>query len=477
MCRTPPSGARPATGLTAKDATEKFYRRGSFPATRTPSGSEACLQLPSGPEVESGCVGPLYKGVGASTGLSAGCMTASDCVSARNVNRSIAMNDLKRALVVVPLLVNAACHKAAAPATPPPPAVQVADVVQKEVAIYREWIGTLDGFVNADIKPQVEGYVRKQVYREGAYVRQGELMFLIDPRNYKAVADQARSTLDRNAAALAKARLDVKRDRELIAAQVIPAQQLDNDLAAEREAAATVETSRATLAQAELNRGWTQVTSPIAGIAGIAQAQVGTLISTSSVMTTVSQVDPIKAQFNISETEYLHSAGGNHWAEPVRGGEPTLELILDDGSVYPHRGTVVVTNRQVNVQTGTIALQGSFPNPGNLLRPGQYAKVRAAVDTKKDALLVPQRAINELQGAYLIGVVAPDGKVDVRTVRAGEWVGDLWVIDDGLHPGEKVIVEGFARVRPGMSVRAMPAPESSTASASQPAGRAPSKGD
>ena len=387
------------------------------------------------------------------------------------------MNDLKRALVVVPLLVNAACHKAAAPATPPPPAVQVADVVQKEVAIYREWIGTLDGFVNADIKPQVEGYVRKQVYREGAYVRQGELMFLIDPRNYKAVADQARSTLDRNAAALAKARLDVKRDRELIAAQVIPAQQLDNDLAAEREAAATVETSRATLAQAELNRGWTQVTSPIAGIAGIAQAQVGTLISTSSVMTTVSQVDPIKAQFNISETEYLHSAGGNHWAEPVRGGEPTLDLILDDGSVYPHRGTVVVTNRQVNVQTGTIALQGSFPNPGNLLRPGQYAKVRAAVDTKKDALLVPQRAINELQGAYLIGVVAPDGKVDVRTVRAGEWVGDLWVIDDGLHPGEKVIVEGFARVRPGMSVRAMPAPESSTASASPPAGRAPSKGD
>jgi RND family efflux transporter MFP subunit len=402
---------------------------------------------------------------------------ARDCVSARNVTRSRPMTDWKRALVVVPLLVNTACHKAETPAAPPPPTVQVADVVQKEVAIYREWVGTLDGFVNADIKPQVEGYVRKQVYREGAPVRQGELMFLIDPRNYKAVADQARSTLERNAAALAKARLDVKRDRELIAAQVIPAQQLDNDLAAEREAAATVETSRATLAQAELNRGWTQVTSPIAGIAGFAQAQVGTLVGTSSVMTTVSQVDPIKAQFNISETEYLHSAEGNHWAEPGRGTEPTLELILDDGSLYTHRGTVVVTNRQVNAQTGTIGLQGSFPNPGGLLRPGQYAKVRAAVDTKKDALLVPQRAINELQGAYLIGVVGSDGKVDVRTVKAGEWVGELWVIEDGLHPGEKVIVEGFARVRPGMSVRAMPAPESSTASASHPAGRAPSKGD
>src|SRR5207237_8250648 len=201
---------------------------------------------------------------------------------------------LERVLVVVSLLVNAACHKAAAPAAPPPPAVQVANVLQKDVAIYREWVGSLDGFVNADIKPQGEGYVRKQVYREGAYVRQGELMFLIDPRNYKAVADQARSTLDRNSAALAKAQLDVKRDRELIASQVIPAQQLDNDLAAEREAAATVESARATLAQAELNRGWTQVTAPIAGIAGIAQAQVGTPARTSTGLTTASQGDPIK---------------------------------------------------------------------------------------------------------------------------------------------------------------------------------------
>jgi membrane fusion protein (multidrug efflux system) len=388
------------------------------------------------------------------------------------------MNQRMSFVAVVAVLAGAACHKAApASSGPPPPTVQVAAVLQKDVAVYREWVGNLDGFVNADIKPQVEGFVRKQVYREGGYVRLGDLMFLIDPRNYKAVADQARSTLARNRAALAKARLDVKRDRELIAAQVIPPQQLDNDLAAEEEAAATVETARATLAQAELNRGWTQVTSPIAGIAGIAQAQVGTLVTASTVMTTVSQVDPIKVQFNISETEYLRSAGGNHWAEPGVGAEPTLELVLDDGSVYPRRGTVVVTNRQVNLQTGTIALQGSFPNPGNLLRPGQYAKVRAAVDTRKDALLVPQRAINELQGAYLIGVVASDGKVDVRTVRAGEWVGDLWVIEEGLHPGEKIIVEGFARVRPGMTVRATPAPETSTASASAPAAPAPSKGD
>src|SRR5467141_1725409 len=359
--------------------------------------------------------------------------------------------------VIALVLAGAACHKTALP-PPPPPSVQVADVQQRDVPLYREWVGSLDGFVNTDIKPQVEGYVRKQVYREGTFVGQGELLFLIDPRNYKTLADQAKSTLDRDVAALGKARLDVGRDRQLIGQDAITQQQLDNDLAAERQAAATVELDRATLARAQLNSGWTQVTSPIAGIAGIALSQVGTLVSTSTTMTTVSQVDPINIQFNIAE--------------------PALEIILDDGSVYPHRGTVVVTNRQVNPQTGTIAIQGVFPNPGNILRPGQYAKVRAAVETRKEALLVPQRAVNELQGAYQIGVVASDGKVDVRTVRTGEWVGDLWVIEDGLHPGEKVIVEGFARVRPGMLVRAVPAaPETSTASASPPAAAAPSKGD
>jgi len=380
--------------------------------------------------------------------------------------------------IVALLLAGAACHKAPALPPPPPPSVQVADVLQRDVPIYREWVGSLDGFVNADIRPQVEGYVRKQVYREGAFVGQGELLFLIDPRNYKALTDQAKSTLDRDVAALAKARLDVGRDRQLIVQDAITQQQLDNDLAAERQAAATVESDRATLARAQLNSGWTQVTSPIAGIAGIAQAQVGTLVSTTTTMTTVSQVDPIKVQFNIAETEYLRSAEGSHWAEPGRGAEPALEIILDNGSVYPHRGTVVVTNRQVNPQTGTIAIQGALPNPGNILRPGQYAKVRAAVETRKEALLVPQRAVNELQGAYQIGVVAADGKVEVRTVRTGDSVGDLWVIEDSLHPGEKVIVEGFARVRPGMLVRAVPAaPETSTASASPPAAAAPSKGD
>jgi RND family efflux transporter MFP subunit len=379
----------------------------------------------------------------------------------------------KHRQIMALLLAGAACHKVTAPPPPPPPAVQVANVLQRDVPIYREWIGSLDGFVNTEIRPQVEGYVRKQVYREGTFVGQGELLFLIDPRNYKAVADQAKSTLDRDVAALAKARLDVRRDRQLIAQDAITQQQLDNDVAAEQQAAATVESDRAALARAQLNRDWTQVTSPIAGIAGIAQAQVGTLVSTSTTMTTVSQVDPIKVQFNIAETEYLRSAEGNHWAEPRRGAEPALELILDNGSVHPHLGTVVVTNRQVNPQTGTIAIQGVFPNPGNILRPGQYAKVRAAVETRKEALLVPQRAVNELQGAYQIGVVAADGKVDVRTVHAGEQVGNLWIIDDGLRPDEKIIVEGFARVRPGMLVRASPAADSPTASVAAPPAAAP----
>src|SRR6266436_10106437 len=365
---------------------------------------------------------------------------------------------------VAPLLLLAACHKTAAPPQPPP-TVEVAEVMQMDVQIRRQWVATLEGFVNADIRPQVEGYVRKQAYRDGAYVQRGDVLFLIDPRNYQAALDLAKSTLARNIAALGKARLDVKRDRELIAGQFIPQQQLDNDVAAELEAEANVGSARANLAQAQLNHGWTQVTSPLSGIAGIAQLQVGSLVSTSTVMTTVSQVDPIKAEFNISELEYLTSAKGNQWAEPAHGGEPVLELILEDDSPYPHGGNVVAINRQVDPRTGTIAVVGSFPNPGNLLRPGQYGKIRAAIDVRKGALLVPVRALNEIQGSYQVGVVDGDGKVDVRNVQCGQQVANELIVERGLQAGEKVIVEGFARVRPGMRVSAKPAAFGSTDSA------------
>jgi RND family efflux transporter MFP subunit len=358
-----------------------------------------------------------------------------------------------------------ACQKRAAPAAPPPPTVQVVEVVQHDVPIHGDWIGTLDGFVNADIKPQVTGYIRKQAYREGALVRQGELLFLIDPRTYQDAAKQAQATLEKNRAALAKARLDVKRDRKLFAGQAITRQQFDNDLAAEREAAAAVEESHAALRQAQLNHGWTQVTSPIDGIAGIAQVQAGNLVNTSTTMTTVSQVDPIKAQFNISEVEYLGSAQGDHWVEPGPSANPPLELILQDGTVHPHRGSVVVVNRQFSPQTGTIAIQGSFPNPGNLLRPGQYAKVRATIRTRRNALLVPQRAINELQGTYQVAVVSADGKVELRTVTTAEQVGTMSIVERGVSAGDKVIVSQLARLRPGMAVSAVPASDETTAAA------------
>ncbi len=370
-----------------------------------------------------------------------------------------------RALAVLgSTLLIGACRQRAAPPAPPAPTVQVAGVLQQNVPIYHEWIGSLDGFVNADIKPQVTGYIRKQVYRDGAFVRNGEVLFLIDPRNYRDAADEARATLDRNIAALAKARLDVKRDRELFAGQAISRQQVDNDLAAERGAAAAVEQSRASLRQAELNHGWTQVKSPIDGVAGIAQVQVGNLVNTSTTMTTVSQVEPIKAQFNISEIEYLGSVHGSHWAEPGRSADAPLELILQDGTVHLHRGTVVAVNRQFASQTGTIAIQGLFPNPGGVLRPGQYAKVRAAIDTRNDALLVPQRAVNEQQGSFQVGVVGPDGKFDLRTVKTAGQVGSMTIIDQGVRAGEKVVVSDLVRLRPGMAVHAVPASDKSTAS-------------
>jgi RND family efflux transporter MFP subunit len=362
------------------------------------------------------------------------------------------------------MLAIGACRKAAPP-PPPPPTVQVVEVVQQDVPIYGEWIGTLDGFVNADIKPQVTGYVRKQAYREGTLVRAGDVLFLIDPRNYKDAVVQAQATLDGNVAALTKARLDVARDRELIASQAITRQQFDNDLAAERQATANVESSRAGLRQAQLNRGWTEVTSLIDGIAGIAQVQVGNLVNTSTTMTTVSQVDPIKAQFNISEAEYLSAKQGDQWTERGESAPPPLELTLQDGTVYPHRGSVVVVNRQFNQQTGTLAIQGSFPNPGNVLRPGQYGKVRAPVRTRKAALLVPQRAVNELQGKYLVGIVGADGNFDLRPVTVAEQFGTMSIVEQGLNVGDKVVVSDVVRLRPGMPVHAVPASDKKTASA------------
>ena len=350
-------------------------------------------------------------------------------------------------------LLIAACRKTATTA-PPPPGVQVTDVVHKDVPIYQEWTGSLDGFVNAEIHPQVQGYIVKQVYKEGSYVQAGDVLFEIDARQFRALSVQSKGNLDKSVAALDKARLDVARDRQLLASSAIPQQQLQNDLAALREAEASTISARGSLAGAQLNQGWTRVTSPIAGVAGIAKAQVGQLVTTQTVMTTVSQVDPIKANFNISEREYLRYAERKSSVGPEQVPERELELILDDGSVYAHSGTVIVIDRQINPTTGTMAIQGSFPNPGNILRPGQYAKVRAVVETRKGALLVPQRALSEIQGTYQVGVVGADSKVDIRPVQPGPQVGAFSIIEKGLGAGDKVIVSDLTRLRPGMPVRA-----------------------
>ena len=302
-----------------------------------------------------------------------------------------------RALVFLgSMLLIAACHKTAATPVVCIPRVRIVKVVQRDVPLYREWIGTLDGFVNAEVKAQVAGYIRKQVYQEGTFVRQGELLFLVDPGNHRDV---------------------------------------------------------------RLNHQWTQVTSPIEGIAGVAQVRVSNLVNASTLLTTVSQVDPIKVQFNISEMEYVGSANGNHWAESGGSGLSPLELILQNGTVHPHRGAVIVVNHQINSQTGTIALTGSFPNPGEVLRPGQYAKVRAAVVIRQSAILVPQRAVNEIQGSYQIAVVGADGKLQIRSVATGEQIGAWLIITQGVRAGEKVIVSDLARLAPGMAVCAVSAHE------------------
>jgi membrane fusion protein (multidrug efflux system) len=379
------------------------------------------------------------------------------------------MSSLTKALAIAAGFAVASCGKQAPP-PPPPPEVQVAAVEQRDEPIYSEWIGTLDGFVNADIRPKVDGYLLKQLYQAGAYVKQGTPLFEIDARQAQASLDQASGNLGQAEALLEKTQNDVRRYTPLAAEKAISQQELDNARSAEREARASVETAKAALEQARLNRVWTRVDSPIAGVVGIQKSQVGDLVTPQTLMTTVSQVDPIKVNFNISEQEYLRYAKliNQPGAERAAAANGQLELELDDGSIYPQKGSVISVDRQVDVRTGTMAVRGSFPNPGNILRPGQYARVRVALETKKGAILVPQRAVSELQGSFQVGVVGADGKADVRVVEPGPRVGSLWIINKGLSPGDKVIVEGLSRVRSGQAVVVKPA-----ASPAAPAPAAP----
>jgi membrane fusion protein (multidrug efflux system) len=353
---------------------------------------------------------------------------------------------------------------------PPVPEVRVATVLQQDVPIIGEWVATLDGYVNAQIQPQVSGYLIRQNYREGSLVREGEVMFEIDPRPFQATLAQAKGQLAQAKGQLAQAgaqleltRINVKRDTPLAKARAIAQSQLDSEIQAQKTAEASIETATAAIQSAEaavqsaeLNLGFTKVHALVDGIAGIAAVQIGNLVGPSTVLTTVSQVDPIKAYFPITEQEYLKVTGisrsgrGDAWLRKV--GSVPLQLELADGSVYPHAGHVVFTDRQVDSQTGTIRIVGAFPNPGNILRPGQFGRVRAVKETVRGALLVPQRAVANIQGQYQVAVVGANNKVNLRQVKVGSRVGTLWVIESGLNPGERVITEGTTKVAEGMTV-------------------------
>jgi membrane fusion protein (multidrug efflux system) len=337
--------------------------------------------------------------------------------------------------------------------------VQVASVTQKDVPIYSEWVGTLDGYVNAQIQPQVTGYLIKQDYREGSFVPKGDVLFEVDPRPFQALLDQAKAQLAQAEAQLGTATLNVKRDIPEAQAQAIPQSQLDNDTEAKLAAKAAVEAGQAAVEQAQLNLGYTKVRSLIDGIAGVAQVQVGNLVTPSTVLTAVSQLNPIKAYFPISGVEYLRitSRVSPGTLNLLSSADPIpLELILPDGSTYSYKGKILFANRQIDAQTGTIQIVGAFPNPRNILRPGQTGRVRAVTELRRGALLVPQRAVTELQGAYQLAVLQPGNKIAIRTVQVGARVGSMWIINQGLKLGERVVAEGTQSVRDGMVVTPEP---------------------
>jgi len=356
----------------------------------------------------------------------------------------------------------AACARQPAP-SPRPLKVEVVPVLMKDVPVVSEWIGTLDGSVNAEIRPKVEGYVLRQLYREGQLVRRNDPLFEIDSRQFAAALEQARGTLAQAEAQLAKASKDVERFTPLAEQRAVSRQELDNALASERDARGGLAAARAAEEQAELNLQWTKVRSPIDGIVGIAVKQVGDLVNTQTAMTTVSTVDPIRVSFSISELEYMARAEyiRRGYATNQRGPAFTLELILGDGTVYPEKSQTAVVDREVNTKTGTLTAKALFPNPHDTLRPGQYARVRAAFTVLGGALVVPERAVTELQGSARVAVAGSDGKADIRSVELGPHAGDLWVVTSGLRAGENVIVSGLQHVRSGMPIavtRPAPAP-------------------
>jgi membrane fusion protein (multidrug efflux system) len=346
--------------------------------------------------------------------------------------------------------------------------VEIAEVIRKDIPIVHEWVGTADGLVNATIRAQVTGYLIRQDYHEGDPVKKGQLLFEIDPRPFRAALDQAQGILAQMEALHENARANLARVKPLASQNALSKKDLDDAISAEGSARAQVVTARAAVEKARLDLSFTQITSLIDGIAGLARAQVGDLVGPAvqgGELTTVSTINPIKIYYTVNEQAYIafmkrfsSEAAGLEEARKLR-----IDLILGDGSLYPYAGRFYAIDRQVDVRTGTLRVAALFPNPTNLLRPGQFVRVRVLVGTKRGACLIPQRSVMELQGSYQVAVVGPDNKVDIRTVKPGERVGLLWVIDEGLKAGDRVVAEGIQKVKEGISVKPKPFAVTSTA--------------
>jgi membrane fusion protein, multidrug efflux system len=368
----------------------------------------------------------------------------------------------KRAFALISLAVLAGitgCSRKPAAAKPAPPVVLVTEVKQADVPIVDDFVATLDGFVNASIQARVQGYLTSQNYKEGTAVKKGDLLFQIDPRPFAAALAQAKAALAQAEASQRQAELALARNLDLFRTKAISEQERDNVVQAEAAAKAQVEAQHAAVDQAQLNLDYTDIKSPVDGVAGLAKAQVGDLVGPSTgQLTTVSTVDPIKAYFTVSDQRY--TAYSQRYADPEQRAEHEkqleFELILSDGSHYPHKGSLYAAENQVDVRTGSVRIAAIFPNPGNILRPGQFARLSLQTDIHKGALLVPQRAVTELQGSYQVAIVGPDNKAHVQVVKVGRRFEQMWIIDEGVKAGDRVVVEGVQKARDGVEVSPQP---------------------
>ena len=353
-----------------------------------------------------------------------------------------------------------ACHSAKSPSAGEPPAVLVTRVVQRDVPIYREWIAQLNGSVNAQISPKVTGYIVKRNYKEGYFVTKGQILFEIDPRPVRAALDQAKAAVAGAAAHLGNSKLNVERDTPLAKEKAIAQAQLDNDIQTMAANKASLDAAIAQQVTAQLNLEWTQVRSPIDGIAGVAAAQVGDLVGPSNVLTNVSQVDPIRAYFSISESDYLSVAARvSPWVlggAAAPGGAGDTQFIQANGLPFAKQGRIVLVGREVNSATGTIQLATELENKDAILRPGGFGRVRIGVAIQKDALLIPQRAVNEVQGEYQVVALTDDNRAEFRSIEVGERSGEDWIVTKGLKANDRIVVEGFQKLRDGMPVAPKP---------------------